>query len=158
VAGLPRQVDDCAEVGLKIEAFILSYRIDGREQEIQFLPVVARRFTDFTVCTREQSSVRNKLVLVEESEWLREDEDLVRQCAEPVHHYRIFFDDVGCHEVLACSVVITAGGPRIERAVSRVLRYGDVGSLRGASRFLAEQHCIGYVTPPVTAGERGTDG
>jgi hypothetical protein len=106
-----RTAGDAAEGRLKHETFTLFYRLDGKEREIQFLRVVALRITEVDACTPEHTSARHKLVVLEESEWLREFQGRAREDIESTRHYRIFLDDVGCYDVLAGAAQTTSWRP-----------------------------------------------
>jgi hypothetical protein len=64
---------------------------------VRFLGVSAIEFTAWLSCTREQLSAYDRFVEVEPSEWLRS----LRGLPDGIHHFRVFFDDVGCYDVAA---------------------------------------------------------
>lgn len=68
---------------------------------ITFRGVEAFFFTSFESCSPDQVAAYDRVVAIRASEWLKQlrsrraiEESLAR-------HYRIFFDDVGCYEVIA---------------------------------------------------------
>ena len=68
---------------------------------IRFRGVEAFSFTSFESCSPEQVSAYDKVVAVRGSEWLKQIRS--RRAVEESlgRHYRIFFDEVGCYEVIA---------------------------------------------------------
>jgi hypothetical protein len=67
-------------------------------EEVTFTGVVAFRFTDAVHCSPEQIGAYDKLQIVTGSAWQSQ---LDGPPASHVNHYRIYFDDVGCYEVLS---------------------------------------------------------
>jgi len=67
----------------------------------QFEEVVALEFLREELCGPDQFSALDKLLEVLESPWLRKVRADRRLDSDPVHHYRIYFDDYGCYEILS---------------------------------------------------------
>lgn len=65
--------------------------------QIRFEGDSAHRFTPFRSCTADQIHAYDSLVEVLDSDWLKGLPSL------PIgsRHFRLFFDDIGCHEVVA---------------------------------------------------------
>lgn len=89
---------------------VLSYDFETESgtyawEEILFLDTAAVRFTFAQVCTPEQISAYDKLVVVDESDW----PDQLHRPSADLRHYRIYFDDIGCYEFLARSFVPPPG-------------------------------------------------
>ena len=66
-------------------------------EEVTFTGVAAFRFTAARYCTADQVSAYDNLQVIEESHWI----DDLSDPPVDARHYRIYFDDVGCYEVLA---------------------------------------------------------
>ncbi len=66
---------------------------------ICFLGPAAFTFTTLLQCRVDQLRAYDRLVEVHESPLI----DALRDPPEGLHHYRIFFDDPGCYEVVAAS-------------------------------------------------------
>jgi hypothetical protein len=75
-------------------------------EELTFTGVAAFGFTAARYCTEDQVRAYDKLEEVS-SDWARHLSDV----SPDARHYRIYFDDVGCYEVLARSFVPPAGEP-----------------------------------------------
>lgn len=87
---------------LQFDRLVVAYDFeteDGsyRWEEFSFRGVVAFTFTAMSSCNEDQISAYDQLVVVTNSDWPRS----VGELREEVHHYRIFFDEAGCYEVLA---------------------------------------------------------
>jgi len=74
-------------------------------EEVNFYGVVAFKFTAARYCTSDQIHAYDRLETVSESPWPLE----LADGPTGLEHYRIFFDDIGCYEVLAGSFVPPAG-------------------------------------------------
>jgi hypothetical protein len=88
------------------ERFIISYdfELDSGAyawEELVFIGTVAFRFTESRHCSEDQVGAYDRLQDLGRSDWFRE----LRQPPADVHHYRIYFDDIGCYEVLAAAFV-----------------------------------------------------
>lgn len=70
-------------------------------ESLVFTSVAALKFTDTDFCTAEQVAALDRLIDVKESPWREE----LRDPNPNLHHYRIYFDDIGCYEVLATTFV-----------------------------------------------------
>ncbi len=81
---------------------------DGSYQweELSFSGVAAIAFTGAAYCTEDQVGAYDKLVEVTDRHWARTLEGM----PQDVHHYRIYFDDAGCYEVLARAFVPSGQG------------------------------------------------
>ncbi|HXA30580.1 MAG TPA: hypothetical protein VN193_17755 [Candidatus Angelobacter sp.] len=75
---------------------------------VHFVGVSAVEFTAWSSCTPDQVSAYDRFVEVESSEWLPTLHDL----PEGTHHFRVFFDDVGCYEVAATDLLVDDDGSR----------------------------------------------
>ena len=69
--------------------------------EIIFTGVVGLRFTAARHCSDEQIGAYDKIEMVSGSTW----EAATLDAPPRLGHYRIFFDDVGCYEILATGFV-----------------------------------------------------
>lgn len=80
------------------------FEADGGDylwEEIIFTGVAVFAFTAVQYCTTDQVSAYDKLQDIEDSE-------LIKGTSNPpsnIRHYRIFFDDFGCYEILATGFV-----------------------------------------------------
>jgi hypothetical protein len=74
---------------------------DGTYQweEMSFSGVAAFAFTKAAHCREDQVGAYDKLEEVVDSEWFR---SLIGATSD-LRHYRIYFDDVGCYELLAAT-------------------------------------------------------
>lgn len=70
-------------------------------EELIFTGVVAFSFTAARHCSEEQISAYDKLQDLAESNWIAGTVDT----PPGLRHYRIYFDDVGCYEILATAFV-----------------------------------------------------
>lgn len=72
---------------------------DGEHQweAIEFVGVAAFSFTGFEHCSQAHARAFDRLVEVEDSEWLGS----LNRPPEGTKHFRIFFDDFGCYDVAA---------------------------------------------------------
>lgn len=68
---------------------------------ITFEGVVACSFTSFESCSPDQVAAYDRLIAIGESVWLGELRSRRVSIDHSARHYRIFFDDVGCYEVIA---------------------------------------------------------
>jgi hypothetical protein len=66
-------------------------------EEFAFDGLIAYRFTEHRYCTAEQYDAYDELQEVSDSGWI----DRMRDPPGYIKHYRIYFDDIGCYEVLA---------------------------------------------------------
>lgn len=66
---------------------------------IVFRGVHAIRFTAHASCTRDQVRAYDRLVRVQRSEWL----EALPGAEADHHHFRIYFDEFGCYDVVAAS-------------------------------------------------------
>lgn len=64
---------------------------------VYFTGVQAIRFTAWRYCSPDQIHAYDRLQEVNASEWMRATPDL----PGGIKHFRIFFDEVGCYELLA---------------------------------------------------------
>jgi hypothetical protein len=64
---------------------------------VYFTGVQAIRFTAWRYCSPDQIDAYDRLQEVNASEWIRAAPDL----PGGIKHFRIFFDEVGCYELLA---------------------------------------------------------
>jgi hypothetical protein len=64
---------------------------------VQFTGVEAIRFTAWRYCSPDQIHAYDRLQEVSASEWIRGSPDL----PGGIKHFRIFFDESGCYELLA---------------------------------------------------------
>lgn len=71
-------------------------------EEIAFLGVGAFKFTADAHCSPDQVGAYDKLQLLEGSPWK---ESLGGEATVTLDHYRIYFDEVGCFEILASAFV-----------------------------------------------------
>lgn len=106
---LPCKSQECAK-GPKLEMVFarakLLYDFETETGEyawstLEFLQVEALSFTAAYSCSPDQIKAYDKLVEIPSSPWI---ESLIiggRSQDKQLHHYRIFFDDVGCYEVVA---------------------------------------------------------
>ncbi len=66
-------------------------------KSIRFVGISALEFTAWPSCTPEQVSAYDRFVEVEPSDWIRSLSGL----PDGTHHFRVFFDDIGCYDVAA---------------------------------------------------------
>ena len=66
----------------------------------RFEEVSAFEFLREELCGPDQFKALDKLVEVRESPWLRKVKERGQLGTREVHHFRIYFDDYGCYEVL----------------------------------------------------------
>ena len=88
------------------ERFIIKYDFeldtgDYAWEELIFVGTVAFRFTESRHCTSDQVAAYDRLQDLGRTDWLT----AIRQPPGDVRHYRIYFDDIGCYEVLAAAFV-----------------------------------------------------
>lgn len=67
------------------------------DREASFEGAVAYRFTASNHSTIEHLKAYDQLVEIPSSPWLSE----LGSAPDELHHYRVFFEDYGCYEVLA---------------------------------------------------------
>jgi hypothetical protein len=76
-----------------------------RRFRLRFSGVEAFKWTSLTSCNEEMiKSAYDKLIDVGQSDWLRQCSEIsarVGSGPKALHHYRIFFDDGPCFEVIA---------------------------------------------------------
>jgi hypothetical protein len=72
-----------------------------RWEEVSFSGVAAFAFTGAAYCSEDQVAAYDKLEEVTDSPW----RGGLRGLSDDVRHYRIYFDDAGCYEVLAAAFV-----------------------------------------------------
>jgi hypothetical protein len=70
-------------------------------QEIVFEGVEAFRFTGHASCTVDMIDAYDVLVEVVDSAWVSRLQEARREPAPPLRHLRIYFDELGCYEVVA---------------------------------------------------------
>jgi hypothetical protein len=70
-------------------------------EEMTFIGVAAFSFTAAPYCSEEQVGAYDKLQELGESEWIAR----LSNSPPALRHYRIYFDDIGCYEVLARAFV-----------------------------------------------------
>lgn len=88
----------------------IAYDFEGESgayswDEIIFTGVVGFRFTAARYCSDDQVGAYDKVETVSSSSWASG----VPDAPPGLEHYRIFFDDVGCYEVLATGFVPPPG-------------------------------------------------
>lgn len=64
---------------------------------VQFTEVQASRFTGWRYCSPDQIRAYDRLQEIKASEWIRATPGL----PDGIKHFRIFFDELGCYELLA---------------------------------------------------------
>jgi hypothetical protein len=84
------------------ERLVISYDYEQRGggyawEELTFEGMVAFSFTEHRYCTAEQYHAYDELQEVSDSSWIAR----LRDAPSGVKHYRIYFDDIGCYEVIA---------------------------------------------------------
>lgn len=75
-------------------------------EQAQFSGVAAFTFTAAVYCNEEQIGAYDRLEVVAASHWAAD----LRAEGSALRHYRIYFDDVGCYEVLASAFVPPSSG------------------------------------------------
>ena len=70
-------------------------------EEMLFTGVISLRFTSSRYCSEEQVGAYDKVEVVDGSAWSA----AVLEAPLDLQHYRIYFDDVGCYEILATGFV-----------------------------------------------------
>ena len=94
----------------------LIYDCDSKNGEfhdamITFRGVEAFSFTSFESCTIEQVAAYDKVVVLITSSWLKDLHSRRKVDETFARHYRIFFDEVGCYDVIASAFVpVEQGG------------------------------------------------
>lgn len=76
--------------------------------EIRFEGVVASAFTQYRLCSVEQIRAYDTVVEVVGSRWLR-DNETIDAVPPDARHMRIFFDEIGCFDVIASDFVPSSG-------------------------------------------------
>jgi hypothetical protein len=84
------------------ERLVIAYDYEQRGggyawEELAFDGMIAFSFTEHRYCTAEQYHAYDVLQEVSDSGWIAR----LRDAPSGVKHYRIYFDDIGCYEVLA---------------------------------------------------------
>lgn len=74
-------------------------------EEILFTGVVGFRYTASRYCSDEQVGAYDQVEAASDSEWAA----AVPDAPPGLRHLRIYFDDIGCYEVLATGFVPPAG-------------------------------------------------
>ena len=69
----------------------------------RFEEVSAFEFLGEELCGADQFEALDKLLEVRDSPWLKKLQESRRLGPGQVHHYRIYFDDYGCYEVLSAT-------------------------------------------------------
>ena len=64
---------------------------------VRFRGVVATSFSPWPSCTPQQITAYDRLLVSTDSEWL----SLRAHRGNKTRHFRVFFDEVGCYELLA---------------------------------------------------------
>ncbi|MDP9280603.1 MAG: hypothetical protein M3P38_00720 [Chloroflexota bacterium] len=67
----------------------------------RFEGVVAVTFVDAELSSPDQIAALDTVLEVEQSDWLEKAKDARRFGKDQRYHYRIYFDDYGCYEVLS---------------------------------------------------------
>lgn len=81
---------------------VLSFDIEELgERSVRFGGVVGFSFTEYNSCVDEHLRAYDKVVEIKDSKMLLELRANSRIQVSDVRHFRIFFDDVGCFDVLA---------------------------------------------------------
>lgn len=85
-----------------LDELILEYNYEGPDgayipREAKFQGAVGYRFTASDHCTMEQLAAYDRLLEIKSSTWIAD----IQNPRENLRHYRVFFDDYGCYEVLA---------------------------------------------------------
>jgi hypothetical protein len=76
-----------------------SYALDS----FRFEGVEAFRFTLYETCEPEQVEAYDMLIDVEGSSWLRDHRAKKIEDNPDLKHYRVFFDEIGCYDIIATS-------------------------------------------------------
>jgi hypothetical protein len=97
-------MDDAPEARLKYQGLTLSYSVEGKSAELRFQGVAAFCFTEFDACQEEHVRAYDKLLVMGESDWLKQIRGGANTAVGDVRHYRIFVDEVGAYDVIARSV------------------------------------------------------
>jgi hypothetical protein len=71
------------------------------ESSISFLGVEAFSFTFYECCSPDQVGAYDKVITVDNSAWLAELRARKVSDEGVTQHYRIFFDEAGCYDVIA---------------------------------------------------------
>lgn len=103
--GGPQVVQEPDELLLRLDYELASGAYDW--MQIRFEGASAHRFTPLPSCTSEQLHAYDRLVEVLDSEWLSG----LANLSGAARHFRLFLDDIGCHEIAAAEFHIE-GAPR----------------------------------------------
>jgi hypothetical protein len=96
----------------RLDQLVISYDYEQEDgsyawEEMSFTGVVAFKFTLVGHCSLDQIDAFDELHEVTESEWAA----TTVRATPGLRHYRIYFDDIGCYEVLATTFVPPPEGP-----------------------------------------------
>lgn len=83
---------------------VYDYETDSGQYQraaISFRGVEAFSFTSFELCSPEQVAAYDKVIAIHSSEWLKRLRSQRAIKEGTVLHYRMFFDEVGCYEIIA---------------------------------------------------------
>jgi hypothetical protein len=100
---------DGPEATLARGALVVRYDFETPSGEYEwssfsFTRVQASLFTGWQWCTEEQVAAYDRVVEVQDSEWLRTlDASDARMPKTPLRHFRVYFDEVGCYDVAAAA-------------------------------------------------------
>lgn len=107
---------------LELRRASLTLRYDAEDEErvvwtrLEFAPVFAVRFTADPSVTAWMLEAYSKVCEVESSEWIRQIEAAAHEghrALQRARHFVVYFDDVGCFEVVASDVeVVVEDGDR----------------------------------------------
>jgi hypothetical protein len=90
----------------RLDKLVIAYDFEQRRggyawEELAFSKVLAFSFTDHRYCSVGQIDAYDRLQEIVGSEWTAR----LREPPEGIKHYRIYFDEIGCYEVLATGFV-----------------------------------------------------
>ena len=68
-------------------------------EEMSFAGIRGFSFTAAPDCSEDQVAAYDRVQQIDSSPWLARTADAPKS----IHHYRIYFDDVGCYDVLAAT-------------------------------------------------------
>jgi hypothetical protein len=80
--------------------------------DFNFVAVVAFKFLGEELCGEDQFAALDRLVEVKNSEWARNAHETDKFTGDQLHHYRVYFDDYGCFEVLSARFTPDNNGAR----------------------------------------------
>lgn len=97
-----QEFNEGPRVRLELERLTIAYDFETPDgsydwEEMSFSGIEAFAFTSARSCTADQISAYDKVEEVTDSAWRRTLEGVTVD----VHHFRIYFDEAGCYEVLA---------------------------------------------------------